>query len=171
MDRVLRRLDAAHQELIERFAPLEERLFSQSHSEREWSVAEVVHHLCLVEERVIKELEKELAKPPRQLSLLRKLVPTSIVASRLIRVKAPKAMNPVNPPGKNESIANYNAVRTRLKELYSHHGAARLRQTIFNHPFLGEINGLATISFVGYHEVRHYKQICEVLKKLGNHRN
>jgi len=27
---------------------------------------------------------------------------------------------------------------------------------------------VATVSFVGYHEQRHYKQIREVLRKLGN---
>jgi uncharacterized damage-inducible protein DinB len=170
MNKVLQRLDSAHERLIATVIPLEEDLFSHRNSDGEWSIAEVVHHLCLVEERVVKELEKELAKPPRQLSFVRRLVPTSIVASRLIRVKAPKAMNPVNPPGKDDCVANYNAVRARLKDLYSQHGDKRLEQTIFKHPFLGEINGLATISFVGYHEVRHYKQICEVLKKLGNHR-
>ena len=26
----------------------------------------------------------------------------------------------------------------------------------------------ATVSFIGYHEKRHYKQIREVLRKLGN---
>ena len=169
MKRILNRLDSAHKKLIEAITPVDEELFSRRSSDNEWSIAEVVHHLCLVEERVIKELEKELANPPRQLGFVRRLIPTSIVASRLIRVKAPKAMNPRNPPAKNESIANYNAARAKLKELCSIHGEKRLRQTIFRHPFLGEIHGLATISFVGYHEVRHYKQIREVLKKLGNH--
>jgi hypothetical protein len=37
---------------------------------------------------------------------------------------------------------------------------------IFKHPFFGEIDGTATISFIGYHELRHYKQIREVIKKL-----
>ena len=52
----------------------------------EWSVAEIINHLYLVEERVIKDLEKALAREPRKLGLMRRLVPTSIVASRLIRV-------------------------------------------------------------------------------------
>jgi len=30
------------------------------------------------------------------------------------------------------------------------------------------IDGVATVSFVGYHEQRHYKQIREVLRKLVN---
>jgi len=166
MNRTLKRLDSVHKKLLETVSPLDEQLFAQSPSENQWSVSQIVHHLCLVEEIVIGVLEKELVKPPRQLAFLRTLIPTSIVASRLIRVKSPKAVTPLDAPGKDANIAKYNAVRNRLKELYATHGEKRLRQTVFNHPFLGEIHGLATISFVGYHELRHYKQIREVLKKL-----
>jgi DinB family protein len=167
MNRALRRLDSIHSQLLSTIVSMDDSLFSRSPSKDEWSVAEIVHHLCLVERRVIKELEKELANPPRKLSALKKLVPTSIVASRIVRVKAPKAMNPVDPPAKNEIIENYNAARNKLKELCATHGERRLKQVIFKHPFLGDIDGRATISFVGYHEVRHFKQIREVLKKLS----
>lgn len=167
MKRILQRLDSVHQKLLGTVSQLGAEIYSRQPAEEEWSVAEIVHHLCLVERRVIKELEKELAAPPRKIGLLRKLVPTSIVASRLLRVKAPKAMNPINPPSRDESIENYNAVRNKLKELCAMHGRRRLRQVIFKHPFLGDIDGAATISFVGYHELRHYKQIREALRKLG----
>ena len=40
----------------------------------------------------------------------------------------------------------------------------RFRNLVFTHPFLGEIDGVATVSFIGYHELRHYKQIREVLE-------
>ena len=168
MNRALRRLDSIHSELLNTIVSIDDPLFSRSPSENEWSVAQIVHHLCLVERRVIKELEKQLANPPQKLSALRRLVPTSIVASRLVRVKAPKAMNPVDPPAKEEIIENYNAARSKLKELCVVHGRQRLKQVIFKHPFLGDIDGSATISFVGYHEIRHFKQIKEVLKKLSN---
>ena len=167
MKRVLRRLDSVHLKLLGTVSQLGPELYSRRPAEGEWSVAEIVHHLWLVERRVIKELEKELAAPPRKIGLLRKLVPTSIVASRLLRVKAPKAMDPINPPPRDESIENYNAVRNTLKELCAMHGSPRLKQVIFKHPFLGDIDGAATISFVGYHELRHYKQIREALGKLG----
>ncbi|MGH9966843.1 MAG: DinB family protein [Pyrinomonadaceae bacterium] len=168
MNAALKRLDSAHKKLLETISPLASELFCERPSKDEWSVAEVVHHLCLVEERVIKDLEAGLRNPPRKIGFLRKFVPTSIVAYRLLRVKAPKAVNPLNPPTREEIIKNYNAARNRLKELCSSNGPDRLRQVIFKHPFLGEIDGVATIAFVGYHELRHYKQIREVLKKLGH---
>jgi hypothetical protein len=75
-------------------------------------------------------------------------------------------MNPVDPPARKDIIENYNATRNKLKELCATHGRQRLKQVIFKHPFLGEIDGSATVSFIGYHEIRHFKQIKEVLKKL-----
>jgi DinB superfamily len=167
MKRSLRRLDSIHSQLVETITPIEDQLFSRSPSDNEWSIVEIVHHLCLVEERVIKELETQLANPPRKIGFLRKLIPTSIVASRLVRVKAPRSMNPINPPARAVVIANYDATRGRLKELCSIHGANRFKQIIFKHPFLGEIDGAATVSFIGYHELRHCKQIREVIKKLN----
>ena len=167
MNRALKRLDKIHTRLLETVEPLDDELVAWSPAENQWSISQIVHHLWLVEERVLDELEKGLARPPRPLRFPRTLIPTSIVAYRFVRVKAPKAVNPLQPPAKDENIATYNAVRDRLKELCATHGKNRLRQTVFKHPFLGEIHGVATISFVGYHELRHYKQIREVLKMLG----
>jgi hypothetical protein len=158
-------------------APLDEVLFAQPPAAGSWSVAQIVQHLALVEDRVIKDLEKEVSRPPRKVSFVRRFVPTSIVSSRLLRVKAPQAVNPetnagpaeVNEiPGKADAIANYNRARNDLKNLCAAHGNDRFRQIVFKHPFLGEIDGVATVSFVGYHEQRHYKQIREVLRKLKN---
>jgi DinB superfamily len=168
MNKVLRRLDSIHSKLGNTIAPIEDPLFSQSPADNEWSIAEIVHHLFLVEQRVIKELERELANPPRKIRFIRKFIPTSIVAFRLRRVKAPKGVIPLNPPARAELIANYEATRTRLKELCSIHSPDRFKQVVFKHPFLGEIDGTATISFIGYHELRHYKQIREVVKKLNH---
>lgn len=82
-------------------------------------------------------------------------------------MKAPKAVNPVEVFEKEVSLENYNRARNDLKELYTSHGQDRFRNLVFKHPFLGQIDGVATVSFVGYHEQRHYKQIREVLKKLN----
>jgi hypothetical protein len=166
MQRIIKRLDATHQKLTATVTPLSPQIFCQRPSESEWSVSEILHHLRLVEDRVIKELEKGLAAAPQSLSPLRRLIPTAIVGSRVIKVKAPQAMNPKEPPEKETSLANYNETRDRLKSLCASHGRNRLKQTVFTHPFLGKISGVATVSFLGYHEQRHLKQIHEVLKRL-----
>jgi hypothetical protein len=171
MKRALQRLDTIHQKLLSTVSTLEPDVYSRRPSEGEWSVAENVHHLCLVEARVIKELENALARPPRRIAFLRRLIPTAIVSVRLIRVKAPKAMNPLDAPAKDRAIENFARTRSNLKALCETHGRERLRNLVFKHPFLGEIDGVATVSFVGHHEQRHYKQIRDVLRKLKTSQN
>jgi len=168
MKKVLRRLDSVHQKLLGTVSQLGPELYSRRPAEGEWSVAEIVHHLWLVEERVIKELEGAIVRPPQRVGFLRRLIPTSIVSVRLIRVKAPKAMKPLNAPAKDVGIENLDRARNTLKTLCTTHGRERFRQLVFKHPFLGDIDGVATVSFVGYHEQRHYIQIREVLRKLAN---
>jgi len=175
MKRVLRRLDKVHQKLNATVASLDEELFARQPADGGWSVAQVLQHLCLVEERVIKDLEREMSRPPQKIRFVRRFVPTAIVSSRLVRVKAPKAVNPetnagsdvIEITGKEDAIANYNRARSDLKTFCATHGGDRLRHIIFKHPFLGEIDGVATVSFVSYHEQRHYKQIREVLRRLA----
>jgi uncharacterized damage-inducible protein DinB len=167
MESVLKRLDSIHQNLLSTVAPLEASVYSRRPSEGEWSVAEIVHHLCLVEGRVTHELKSAIAREPRRVKFLRRFMPTSIVSLRLLRVKAPKAMDPLDAPTLEVALQNFDQARNGLKALCSEHSTERLRNVVFKHPFLGEIDGVATISFVGYHEKRHHKQIREVLRKLG----
>jgi uncharacterized damage-inducible protein DinB len=167
MKSALRRLDSAHQRLHSVISPLSPDVYSKRPTAGEWSVAEIVQHLCLVEERVIKELEKAIARPPKRVAFLRRFAPTSLISVRLVRVKALKAMTPLDAPDKDTALANFDRIRDTLKTLCATHGVERLRNIVFKHQVLGEIDGVATISFVGYHEHRHYKQIREVLKKLA----
>ena len=167
MNRVLQRLDSTRHKLHQAVSPLADELYSQRPAQDEWSVAEIVQHMDLVEARVLKELEDGIAGPPRRVKLLRRLIPTSIVSSRLIKVTAPRAVTPSDPPSKNVALANLDRTRGRLKEFCATYGNERLRNLVFKHPFLGDIDGVATVSFLSYHEQRHYKQIQETLKRLA----
>jgi hypothetical protein len=166
MKKVLRRLDSVHERLRATVSPLAPEVYAARPAADEWSVAEIVHHLALVENRVIEELEVALTRAPRRVNFFRRLLPTSIVSSRLVRVKSPKAVTPRDAPAKNDGLENLDRTRATLKGLCAAHGDERFRNLIFKHPFLGELDGVATVSFIGYHEQRHYKQIREVLRKL-----
>jgi hypothetical protein len=115
MKKALRRLDSVHKKLLDAVSTLELQRYSQRPADGEWSVAEIVHHLCLVEDRVIKELEGAIGRAPQRVGFFRRLIPTSIVSVRLIRVKAPKAMNPLDAPAKDVALENYDRTRNRLK--------------------------------------------------------
>ena len=165
LNKIIKRLDSNHHKLLETVTPLDDTRFKQRPSESEWSVAEIIHHLCLVEDRVIKDLEKGLAREPAKAGLLGRLMPMPLVAVRAVRFKSPKLVVPLDVPAKTQVIQNFEAAREKLKALCAQHGSERLRQVVFNHPFLGKLDGTAAVSFVNYHEVRHFKQICDVIKR------
>ena len=169
MKRTLNRLDSTQRKIATAIDPLESVLFRKRPAENEWSIAEVIHHLRLVEDRVLSDLNASVQRPRAKVGVLKKLVPMRIVSLRFYRVKAPKAVQPGNPPPKEDVIRNYNDTRARLKQFCAEQGRARLRQISFRHPFLGNLDGVAAISMVAFHEQRHYKQIREILKKLSVH--
>jgi len=155
-----------HSQLSHEIANVAPELLSKRPAEDEWSVGEVIHHLLLVEERVLDELKKGLDRPPRKIGLLKNLVPMRLVSWRFIRVSAPKAVMPADFKSTHESMKSWESCRAELKELCGTLDTGRLRQMAFRHPFLGDINGLAAISMVAFHEERHYKQIKEILAKI-----
>jgi hypothetical protein len=162
----IRHLDSIHSQLSHEIASVSPELLSKRPSENEWSVGEVIHHLLLVEQRVVEELEKGLRRPPEKIGLLKNLIPMRLVSWRFIRVSAPKAVVPDGFKNARESMKSWDAARAKLKEFCNKADSKRLKQTAFRHPVLGNINGLAAISMVAFHEERHYKQIKEILAKI-----
>src|SRR5258705_146091 len=82
LKRALNHLDSVHQQLSTAVSSLDPELFLQRPAENEWSIGEVIHHLCLVEERVHGDLQKALQRPPVKVGLLKKLLPMRIVSMR-----------------------------------------------------------------------------------------
>lgn len=167
MKSTLKRLDAAHKRLVDTVSAVDPRLLSQRPSENQWSIAEVVQHLCLVEERVLSEFKTHLELPPARVGFWKRLIPARIVTLRLVKVEAPKATRPSSPPpALEELLKSYDRRRAQLKELCIQEGRERLRNIRLKRPLLGDIDGLAAIAMLGFHEQRHLKQIREILKKL-----
>lgn len=162
----IRHLDSVHSQLSHELANVSPELLSKRPADDQWSIGEVIHHLLLVEERVVDELEKGLQRPPQKVSFLKNLIPMRLVSWRFVRVSAPKAVMPAGLQNANESMRTWESCRTRLKQLCTNENAKKLKETAFRHPFLGDISGLAAISMVAFHEERHYKQIKEILAKI-----
>jgi hypothetical protein len=169
MKKELAQLDATHQKLLDLISPIDDERFQQRPTPDQWSIAEIVHHLCMVEQRVLEELERSLEKPAVHVGLLQRLIPVRLlVGRRVVRVKAPKTVEPLDAPSKADAISNYDRVRRTLKEFSATHGRERLQKIGIKHPFLGTFDGIGAISFVCHHETRHIRQIKETIKKIGN---
>ena len=169
MKSTLKRLDAVHERLGNTVNAVDPALLSRRPAENEWSVAEVIEHLCLVEGAVMGYLESKLEKPPDKVGFLAKLKPMRIVSLRFKRLQAPERVRPSeNLPPMAELLEKYDQLREKTKKICSEAGQARLGQIRFKHPYFGDMDGAAAVSMVAFHEQRHLKQIREILKKLSS---
>lgn len=166
MKKAIAELDSIHERMTKLVQPLDDQAFAQRPDEDQWSVAEVLHHLCIVERAVLQQLEASLDHPLPEVSRWKKFLPLKfLVGNRVRRVKAPKRVEPLNPPPREEVMENYDRARAATKE-FGLRNEERLEHVGFKHPFLGDITGVGAISFVGYHEMRHHKQVQEIIAKV-----
>lgn len=169
MKSTLRRLDAVHAELKSTVNGVDPALLAKRPGENEWSIAEVVDHLCLVEGAVMKGIKAKLAQPPVKVGFLRKFFPMRIVSLRMKRLQAPKYVQPASDlPPMDELLRKYDAQRATTKEICITEGPERLSQVCLKHPYFGDMDGAAAVSMVAFHEQRHLKQIRDIIKKLTN---
>lgn len=167
MNNVIAKLDAIHQDLLNLIMPIDEKQFSQRYSPDRWSIAENIHHLYLVETKYVEDFGKAIESKNTGMGPLRRLfqVPGWAAGIRLVRVRAPKIVEPLDAPPKMVVLNNYNRVRAALKEIAQKQGAEGLKNIALKHPFFGLLDGVNVVSFLGYHELRHHKQIAEMIKK------
>lgn len=169
MKSTLRRLDTVHAALKSTVNGVDPALLSRRPAENEWSVAEVIEHLCLVEGAVMKGIKAKLAQPPVKVSVLKRFFPMRIVSLRIKRLQAPKYVQPATElPSIDELLQKFDAQRAKTKEICNTEGPERLRQVCLKHPYFGDMDGAAAVSMVAFHEQRHLKQIRETIKKLTN---
>lgn len=167
MNEVLRKLDSIHQQMMELVMPIDQERFSHRYSADKWSIAENIYHLYLVENKYLGLLEKAVQAESPKIGMVRRLfqVPPWLVAVRLIKVKVPeRIVEPINAPEKTITLDSYNNVRSKIKALAQKNGKDKLKQLAIPHPMLGLFDAVNVIRFLGYHELRHYKQILETVK-------
>ena len=172
MNSTLKRFDRVHRQLASTVGGVDPALLSKRPAENEWSVAEVVEHLCLVEGAVMGYLKSKLDQPPVKVSFLKKLLPMRIVSLRVKRLQAPKLVEPSrNLPPMDELLKKFDTIRADTKDVCLKQGRERLSGVCFKHPYFGDMDGVAAVSMVAFHEQRHLKQIREILKKVSAQQN
>jgi len=167
MKSTLKRLDRVHRQLASTIGAVDPALLSKRPAPDEWSVAEVVEHLCLVEGAVMGHLKAKLDQPPVKVSFWKKFFPMRIVSLRVKRLQAPKMVRPAQDlPPMDELLKKFDAIRADTKDVCLREGRERLRGACLKHPYFGDMDGAAAVSMVAFHEQRHLKQIRDILKQV-----
>jgi uncharacterized damage-inducible protein DinB len=136
-------------------------------SEGKWSAAELVAHLIMVERAVIGKADRVAQKPPKRVSLLRRIhIPMALVESRWIRRKSPVPVEPAMLRDKEEMLAELRTLRQRSLAFLEETKSRNLREYCWKHPALGTLNAYEWMQFIASHEVRHTKQMREISGSL-----
>jgi uncharacterized damage-inducible protein DinB len=158
-------LQKARAGLLETAGAVRNELWRECPAAGVWSAAEVIAHLTIVERTIVTGAHRIIANPPKHVPLMRRFhVPLRLVRYRLRRVKSPLPLDPVLITEKEAMLAELNAVRTATLAFLRETAARDLRPYRWPHPFLGSLSLYQWFSFIANHEMRHARQIREIIQ-------
>ena len=145
-----------------------EQVSQRSASQDNWSVAEIVEHVSIVEAGITGLCSKLLqrAKDESKTSDGRIRLSDEFLEggekSLSAKWQAPERVRPTGTKTIDESLAVMDSTRTKLEELrplFEQYSS----EATFPHPFLGELTAAEWLCLIGGHEVRHMRQIKRIL--------
>jgi hypothetical protein len=130
-----------------------------------WSAAEVIAHVIIIEEATIfgmKRLLRAASKPAPLRSRLH--LPLMIATWRGRKLRTPIPLDPKRVRGKQESLTGLIATREATVTFIESTQGTDVSLYRYKHPFLGSLNMYDWFRMIGYHELRHAKQIRELVE-------
>jgi hypothetical protein len=132
-----------------------------------WSAGHVVSHLCLVERNTLAYADRVIRKTARPVTLFQRLhLPIALAEHRIIKRKAPVSVAPVDLTSKETMIAELRGVRERTLAFLEETHGRDLCAYRWPHPFLGRLNFYEWFTFIAAHQIRHTKQLVEIVSAL-----
>jgi uncharacterized damage-inducible protein DinB len=164
---ILENLARAQSELLRAADTVPADQWKTRQEEGRWSAGELVGHLSAVERFIVARADKLLQKPPKPVPFYKQFhVPMMIVEARLIRLKAPSAVEPQTISEKEAMLAELRGVRERTLAFIEETRGRDLSKYSMPHPFLGNLNAYDWLQFIASHEIRHMKQMREIADTL-----
>nr|WP_155591125.1 DinB family protein [Lysinibacillus cavernae] len=156
-------LDATRAQLLQEIHTLDDAAFNDKPSAHSWSVAQICHHLVLVEGATSKAIAWGL-KAQEQSVPVRKNV--QLILDRTRKLQAPKIVEPTEEPFKVHAMLDLLAsTRTKfIAFLQTIEEPELLAKHAVKHPALGDLPLDQWIEQVYLHEQRHIEQIREIVR-------
>ena len=139
----------------------------------EWSAAENLAHLALVESNVAMLMEKTIGAacekgigPDTSEESFMNSIDRWRVHDPITRISAPPRIIPDADKTVAESVASLEQSREKLKKVILENSGLDLRAITRPHPVLGELDMYQWALFVAQHEERHRKQMERALAEV-----
>jgi len=138
-----------------------------------WSLAQLVEHIAIVEDGMTGICAKLLLRAQAEnktsdgAAKMSENFLTKAVEIANLKVEAPERVRPTGTKTVAESLARMEENRENLKKLRPLFESVDGTQHKFPHPFFGDLTAHEWLALVGGHELRHLKQIKNLLEKIN----
>jgi uncharacterized damage-inducible protein DinB len=144
---------------------ISDQKWRQSPARDVWSAAEIVAHLAMVEESIVARCRKESQTAPQPLPLLRKIHPPLALATwRGKKVRSPLSLDADQVHDRQRGYSVLQKTREASVAFLESSSERDLSAHHFPHPIFGSLNVYEWYRFIGYHELRHRKQLRELVE-------
>ncbi|MEY2366584.1 DinB family protein [Lysinibacillus capsici] len=164
MSNVKEHLDTTRTQLLQEIHLLDDTTFNKKPDAQSWSVAQICHHLVLVEEATKKAITwglkaEELSTPARK--------NVHLILDRSRKFQAPPIVEPAEEPFTVQAMLDLLATTRKnlLAFLQTIEEPEALAKRAVKHPALGELPLDQWIEMVYMHEQRHIKQLQEIVRE------
>ncbi len=165
MSPIVQHLQASRVKLLSVVEEVSDQRWCESPAPEHWSAAEVIAHVAMVEERTIFGMKRLLQSAPKPVPLRKRFhLPLAIATWRGRKVRTPIPLDAKRVCDKRESLAGLNATREATLAFIESTRGTDVSLYHFEHPFLGNLNMYEWLRTIGYHELRHAKQIRELVE-------
>jgi len=171
---LLRHLDTQRAALRAAVDQVPPELRDQRPEPGRWSVAEILEHLAVVEERLAQILKDQIAavreggfEPDRETSPILDSFNMALLLDRSNRIKASEASRPRGGLDADAAWAALEQADLGLREVVTSADGLDLTRSTLPHPAFGPLNLYHWIAFEGGHEARHAAQIREIAETFS----
>jgi uncharacterized damage-inducible protein DinB len=141
----------------------------------QWSVAQVLDHLTIVETRIAAGVGKWIADAQAnglaqetETTSVAGTIPNEKILDRSRKVEAPEAIRPRTDVDAETAWTELEQARAKLRAAFLTGDGFALGQVVQTHPVLGPINVYQWMLFCASHEGRHTLQIREIAQQLNS---
>ena len=134
----------------------------------QWSAAEVVAHLVVVERTVIGKADRVIEKTPLRIPFPKRLhLPLWLVEARVVRRKSPLPMDSSLLADKECMLGSLRSAREHTFAFLEETQNRDLSAHYWKHPFLGMLSTYQWMEMIAAHQIRHAKQVMEIRRKIS----
>src|SRR5215813_2663271 len=168
---IYKAIDEPRERIYKRVESLNEEQANARPDADAWSATEIVEHLTIMEERLVRMMKVMLTKAEgaslksdRATVEIKPFSLDELVArSRNEKYIAPEAMRPSGTVPLADLLVRLRQSRLELRSLRPRIEAIDLSVVTYQHPAFGPLNIYQWLAFIGLHEERHLRQLESVM--------